>query len=186
MKQSFHLQSRISKYTTSQTWTQQGRAAPTSSTHGSTTCASARRPCRCAHQSTAVSSPASLLKAAARLGFAIGSAPAVHGVVADSAGQTTCYGRAPRLGHGLVFPGVQDAYADRQREAPQTPALELMVVGPPMSSPTYTGTLGQVRKGKSFRYDRSRMHVATVRTRNIIAVISPGSRFSCCLPAAEP
>jgi len=45
-----------------------------------------------------------------------------------------------------VFPCVQDAYADRQREAPQTPALELTVVGPPMSSPTYTGTLGQVRK----------------------------------------
>ena len=47
-----------------------------------------------------------------------------------------------------AFLALQDAYADRAKESPQSPALTLTVAAPPMSSPTYTGTLGQVQLSK--------------------------------------
>jgi len=39
---------------------------------------------------------------------------------------------------------LQAAYSDRQREAPQQPAVRVTIIGPPMSSPNYLGTVGQI------------------------------------------
>ena len=66
---------------------------------------------------------------------------------------------------------LQDAYADRAKESPQSPALTLTVTAPPMSSPTYTGTLGQVHLSNTGQQ--------TLLQNNWMTVDSPVSALGC-------
>lgn len=135
-----------SRSTMSPTWTRCGRAAPTWQTRGSTICAFGRRRCRCATTTSITGTFSVVCRRLISRQIHAPSYNSCRGFTGLDLPRHQCQASLLSAAVPQVACRVmQDAYADRRREAQQTPALKLTLVGPPMSSPNYINTLGQVR-----------------------------------------